>query len=334
MFAICYACDNNYVPQVSVSIKSLLINNSSIETEIFIFADNISYKNKELLSKLAEGYSTVITFIDTSSIIKEIKETGLISNVDNASLSTFVRLFIQDYIPSKYDKVLYIDADTMIVGSISELIAIESNRPVSAVIDIMPRYYKNIIGLNDCYYFNCGILLINMCLWREKACEQRILRHISNRYNKYLYADQDVINIVLNDEIDILPLKYNFFPFYGEIEYKNLISYIGSSDYYTEAEFLSAQTEPVIIHLVYSVFDRPWFEGNLNKYSNQWDEFIAQTDWKQYKKKKRKIFSRTKLLQFIYQVFGEKKVINIQSRRNVKIFNKAKLQYERDGMFK
>lgn len=47
MFAICYACDNNYVPQISVSIKSLLINNSSIETEIFIFADNISYKNKE-----------------------------------------------------------------------------------------------------------------------------------------------------------------------------------------------------------------------------------------------------------------------------------------------
>lgn len=61
---------------------------------------------------MAEGYSVAITFIDTSSIIKKIKETGLISNVDNASLSTFVILFIQDYIPSKYDKVLYIDADT------------------------------------------------------------------------------------------------------------------------------------------------------------------------------------------------------------------------------
>lgn len=334
MYAFCYACDNNYALQVGVSIESLLFNNNIDEAaRIYIFADNISVENKKKLRAIGEKYTTKIEFIDTKVMIEKIKHTGLVSNVDNKSLSTFVRLFVQDYIPEEYDILIYLDADTLIDGDIHELINFSSTKPVAAVLDIMPQYYKNIIGFNKFNYYNCGVLRINMKMWRCLQCESKIMNHIVDVYNKYLFADQDVINIVLKGEIDTLPLRFNSFPFYGEIPYEEIIRYIGDSKYYyTKEEFIEARLNPAIVHFVYSVVDRPWFKGNINKYSNEWKKYLSQTLWKKCILMERKFYSRTKIMQNIYKLLGSKSIIWLQIKRNKNIFKKAKKQYEKDGI--
>lgn len=334
MNAICYACDDNYALQVAVSLKSLCENgNLDNDDMVFILGDNLCERSIKYLQTVSEKSDRKLEFIDTQDVIEEIKNSGLISNVDNASLSTYVRLFIEKYIPAIYRNVLYIDADTIILKPINDMLQFEMDKTAYAVVDIMPEKYKSIINLTERYYFNCGILLIDMDKWRNNRCEQRILNHINSIYCKYLYADQDVINIVLKDEIGVLPLKYNVFPFYSELEYDCLCDYMGGGQYYySKDQYLAAQNSPVIVHLVYSVEDRPWFEGNLNKYNDVWWEYVRRTPWSDFISKKRKLYSRTKIMQYIYRVFGAKSVIRIQKQLNERAFSKAKSRYEMDGI--
>ncbi len=332
MYAICYACDNNYALQVGVSLLSLLkMNTLDCNAKIYVFIDNVQQENKDKLLKIAKDYHAILEFIDAQIIIEKIKKMDFVSNVDNASLSTFVRLFIKDYIPSAYKSVIYIDADTLIIDDIKELFEAEYDTPVTAAIDIMPTRYKKILKLDDSYYFNCGILHINLDRWKELKCEEKILEHIKYHYNKYLFADQDVINIVLKNHIGILPLKYNVFPFYGELDYKMLLKYIGTDNmYYSLKDYETAKQKPAIIHLVYSVVDRPWFNKNMNRYGKLWDAYVAQSPWKTIKKRSRKFYSKTRLLQIIYKAFGAKPVLLIQKIMNNKKFNTVHKQYIKD----
>lgn len=335
MFCICYACDNNYALQTGVSMISLFEKNPNLDAiDTFVFEDRVSTENKQRLKKIAESFNRNLYFISTEEIIFKIKQMDLTSNVDNGSLSTFSRLFFKNYIPKTYDTLIYIDADTMIMGEIDELISYKNDKPLAAVVDTMSSKYKGIIGhQKDEPYFNAGVLAINLRLWEKKNCEERILDHISNKYNKYLYADQDVINIVLKNEINVLPLAFNSFPFYSSLNYKSLIKFIDGGDYYSLNEYEEAGNSPKIIHFVYSVWDRPWFEGNLNIYSNIWDSYVAKTDWKVCKKRRRKIFSRTRILQLIYKLFGSKAVLCTMHRRNIRKFKKIKKEYRKAGLY-
>lgn len=336
MLCITYACDDNYALQTAVSIESLYENNESVEgLDTYVFDDGITEGNKARLDYIAKKYHRKIFFIDSMKIIEEIRKIGCISNVDNSSLSTYVRIFFRDYIDeSKYDRMLYIDADTIITGSIGELESIEMNKTIAAVIDLMPQEYKEIIGLGDSCYYNCGVLLFNLKSWKEGAYQEKLANHLNNIYHDYLYADQDLINIVLKGQIMTLPLKYNYFPFYGELDEKYVKLIMGDRNrYYDINERMNLTKENIsIIHLVYSVLDRPWFEKNLNPYNELWDEYVKKTGWEKPIKKKRKPYSRTRILQMLYKMGLINTVIAYQTARNHKAIKSAAKRYRQIGV--
>lgn len=241
MFCVCYASDDNYALQTAVSIISLYENNRDMESiDTYVFDDGIKEVHKRYLKNIGDTYKRNIMFIDSKSIIDTVQRIGCVSNVDNASLSTYVRIYFQEYIGKEYDRLLYIDADTIITGSIIELTKRLMCKPVAAVIDIMSQEYKKIIKMEKNYYYNCGVLLIDVAQWKQEKCQDRISNHLLNFYHDYLYADQDLLNIVLKDEIETLSMKYNYFPFYGDLEEKYLCKFLGGNKmYYTEQERLA-----------------------------------------------------------------------------------------------
>ena len=333
MFCVCYTCDNNYALQVGVAIYSLYDNNKELpQFDTFVFSDGISEENKGRLQEIANAFQRNLIFIESTHIIEFIKKQGISASVDDGALSTYVRLFLGNYIDDKYDRIVYIDADTLVLNSIRDLTEMEVGNPAAAVIDIMPYDYRKLIGFEDSHYFNCGVLVIDTKRWREENYDQQLLKMIEDSPNRFMFGDQDVFNLVLKDKITVLPIKYNLFPYYGRVKYSTIRTFVGKkAKYYSKSEFEEERKTPCVIHMVYSVADRPWIKGNINEYSERWVEYVGKTPWKTFRYKTRKFYSRTRVMQFIYKIFGEKAEIRIEVLRNRRKFAKARKKMESYG---
>ncbi len=314
MFCVCYACDDHYAAQLGASMYSLFENNRDLETlDIFLFSNGIGPEDLARLRLLSDRYGRRLKIVDIREITQRLESSGVHSHVENWSLSTWVRAYIPDYISPEYTSALYLDADTLIVGSIMELSRMRPAAALSGVIDIIPQTYKERIGVKGSY-INGGVLLFDLRQWKEHSCREKLLGYLKHGTDKYLYDDQDIINAALQGNIAALAPEFNHYPFYGDLRYSTFLMLLGRGNaYYSKEEYKEAAENPVIIHLVYSVLDRPWYKNNLNPYSGLWKKCVEEAGWKDLPLQKRNYTSKEKLKRIVYRLLGSGAVAVLES---------------------
>lgn len=297
---ICLATDDNYVQLASVAIASLIESQDMAQIELFILDSGISYINKKKLFDQCKGHITV-QFIDVKSDLEKLVNLGVNTQGTFNSYAAYSRFYIVNYLPDYVDKLLYIDCDTCVTSSLQDLFNIDMKQNwLGAVIDILPDFHKLEIGFDQKdYYFNSGVLLFNINLWRENKIVEQIENHLMTHKSKYSFHDQDIINIVCKDKI--LPLHPKYMVFYPEYTWGldgiMILSDLNKNSYYSAEEILSAANEPCIIHYVECVYGRPWYIGCRYKYFSYWYDALKKSpyalDFKYQEKKssiKHKIF--------------------------------------------
>ena len=117
--AVCYASDENYAPYMTVSIYSLMCNaDKSRQYEIIILHRELSEQSKDKLLRIAEKFPNfTVRFADMSAVHDSVKDR--ISSYITAA--TNYRLFLLGEDFKEYDRMVYIDSDTIVEGDISEL---------------------------------------------------------------------------------------------------------------------------------------------------------------------------------------------------------------------
>ena len=180
---IFYACDDNFVKYTIVSLKSLILNaNKNYQYKVYILITNIS-KEMELLVKELENDYVNIEFVNVISYLKEINKTLPIR--DYYSKTTYYRLFIAEMF-KQYDKVIYIDSDTIVLNDISKLYNHNlKNNFVGACheqamlqTEVFGNYVEQVLGISRNNYFNAGLLLINCKQFRENHILLKYLQHL------------------------------------------------------------------------------------------------------------------------------------------------------------
>ena len=114
---VMYTCDNNYVWLMGISMISLFESNRDIANlKVYLIGNEISQSNKDKLSDIANKYDREIEIIDTP-------ELNIPSSLTSSRWpsSAFTRLFAGKILSQKVKKILYLDCDTIISGSISDL---------------------------------------------------------------------------------------------------------------------------------------------------------------------------------------------------------------------
>ena len=115
---IFFAADKKYIPFLSVSLDSLKENASkSYRYEIYILNTDIDEKEAEPVKKF-EDEKFGVHFIDVSERLEEVKNSLQLR--DYYTGATYYRIFIANMFP-EYEKALYIDSDTIVLGDVSEL---------------------------------------------------------------------------------------------------------------------------------------------------------------------------------------------------------------------
>lgn len=297
---VLYQSDNNYAVVTGVSIVSLFENNQDIdELTVHLIDGGITEGNLKNIKSIAERYDRVLNIIDGKAIEKRLAELGC--RPYKGSYVTYYKLLAYNIIKTKSGRILMLDGDILVLQSLRELciLPLDGYIMAEAIDPYMPDYLKKRIGVGDRPYYSAGVMLINQKEWKRQKCEERIVDHWKNVKNDYLFADQDITNILFGDYIKELHIKYNFYSKNFMIHpYERLLMKI-KKDMLEDVKKGGA----VCVHCIDESWrSRPWFKGNAHTMNKEWDRYLGRTAWKGWTKLDTRLNLYHKMDKIFYKV--------------------------------
>lgn len=272
---ITYATSNEYVKYAGISMTSLLENNKEIgEIVIYYIGDDISKENKQILNNLVHKYRRKIVFMEFRDLSSEI------GDLKRMSRTTYGKLFLSNFI--KEDKIIHIDSDTMILGSLYELGEMNMGNYLAAgVLDCVNDYNRIAAGLdlND-NYINGGVVVFNLKKWREEGLEEKVRDICKISRGKLPNFDQGILNYICRGRLLILNPEYNLLPQMLSFNKKKIERLYQLNHYYTEGQIKEAKLKPIIIHFVTHVYGRPWQKRCIHPYKQSYINYWKKSPWK------------------------------------------------------
>ncbi len=254
MITIVYACDNSYVRQTLISMVSVVMHNQNVK--FYLIADRLSTLNKELISSIMQKYEIAICYLDVDSVLPELD----LDEADRHPRTIYTKLFLSEAILE--DRVLYLDSDTVVKESLESLF----NRKMDCelVAGVMMPYsskIKNRVFAQQGQPYICdGIVLINMQLWRKERISDICKQFISEHRGKPPMLSEGTLNHVCQGKIGILEPKYNLMPSMIMYSMKQMIQLFKADCYYQNEDAMQhAKSNPVVIHFMKELYNRPWF---------------------------------------------------------------------------
>lgn len=275
---ILYTVNDKFVPQIGAGICSVCENNKSEEDiHFYVLSIGITESNKTNLTSLVQRYKREIFIIEIEDI-----DAYLDFDFDTLGWSPVIlaRLFMGRILPTDVDKILYMDGDTIVRGSLSELWNMDLGQKIlgMSIEPTVDKERKKALGLEDYYYHNSGVLLVDLNKWRQEKAEEAVIEFYREKKGNLFAADQDAINGGLRGKICAILPKYNFCNIYYQYPYKFLCKLISPMQYFSRAQFEASVKDPVIIH--YLGEERPWRRGNTHKYKEDYRKYLNMTCWR------------------------------------------------------
>ncbi|OCG36236.1 MULTISPECIES: glycosyltransferase family 8 protein [unclassified Gilliamella] len=269
---IAYCTDSNYLEHVSVSIQSIILNNLNEKLQFHVFLYNAK---KDDIERLKETSKSIVTY--------EIKQTDLDRyrhkfTTNHINKSTFIRLMVPRLLSDNVEKLLYLDADVLCFSNISAISDIYIDNFVCAVgldsIKEETNANSSRLKLTSNDYFNAGVLYINIPNWIKLNIEEKT-NEILFKNNSLKYADQDALNITLQNHIKIIDSKWNYLFtwmteqqkeefFYNKENLPYFVHFTGPRKMWYEEHNGLAQD----LYNFYKHFT-PWANNSLKSYKNK-----------------------------------------------------------------
>ncbi len=274
---ILYQSSTSYAIPAAVSVCSLFENNKDITLLQVWFVDaGLTGQDRMYLKKLAARYGRNIEFLTNESVDEMLSEAGV--ELWSGSYATFYKLFIWNRF-QETDRVLYIDADTLVLGSLESMCNFEmENYACAMAASAMTGTVKDFLGVED--YFNAGVILFNLDYWKKNHTDKDFLEVVkSERCSRYtVVGDESLINYVLKGKIKKLPLKYNFESSWWLWGWnRKLDNRLGWNAahrcYYSDHEIANAKDRPCIAHYVDLTTGRPWDVKNDNLFREEFEQY-------------------------------------------------------------
>lgn len=284
MFVIYHSSDS-FASVTGVSMLSLFENNKDIsDIRVLYIGKGLSSENKEKLIQIASDYQRSIEFMEMPNWSERL-------NVDlQSSKKTWLgfgynRLFLTEILPDEIERVLYLDSDTVIEGSLRTLWNTEMEEYyLAGVDDCLSKNYRRLVGLKkNGTYINSGMLLINLKKWREDCVIDRFINIIREKNGYFVFNEQTILNSVFEEKIKILPQKYNVNSLVFLFEYHELMRLRRPYKFsYSEEEYYDAKENPVITHYTgnFLVRRRPWVLESDHPHVKEFLNYRNMTPWR------------------------------------------------------
>lgn len=298
---ICFISDDNFASKLGVCLMSLFDFNDGNKITIHLINSGISEKNILLLKKLCQSAGSELVIYNPTSIIQKLKSLEFTAPVENNSIATLVRLFLPYIIPDSVHEIIYMDCDLLIRSDITSLYKAQFLEAAAGVIDANYDFYFKLRENYDyTRYINAGMLVINLPKYKERIRPDDVISILNT--HPY-FADQDVINTLLKDDITILPPKYNATVKYRLADPKHLRNWVHwkKNVVYTNFELQEAHQTPSIIHFTASLLGRPWEKSCIDPSTKLWRDYYDRSLWKDEPLQNKELSGSNRLGRLIYK---------------------------------
>ena len=243
--AIVLIADQAYTEQLTVTMKSIMYHNKSVDFYIInqgIMPDWFRKMRRIVRNLGGELYN--IPF-DIGLISAEWRTQNHISQI------AYAKYFIPRLIDR--ERVLYLDTDVIVNGSLTSFFLTDlKGFPVAAVRDVDGS-------------FNTGVMLIDNLQWKDLSVSDQCLELSEDKKSEHwelehFNGDQTILNSVFQDNWLELDKRFNVQVGYDLVAFYN---------HWTE--HFNLEDEPLVIH--YTTNRKPWNSSVSYRFREKWWEF-------------------------------------------------------------
>lgn len=257
---IVLAADAAYAMPLATTLRSLTENNESAwPLNIHVIHDRFDDAlMAKLISSLPSGSVTIGWHQANPQHFA--KDYAVLPHI---SKMTYARLLLPSLLSDVRGKVLYLDSDTLVLGTLEALWNTDlAGQVLGAVRDPLDSKIKaGVPGLEGAplveRYFNAGILLIDLCRWRKEQISEHAIDYL-DRHPNSPFSDQDALNWACEGLWSELAEKWNF-----QCQPEDDIA------------SLPIASRPTIVHFVTGL--KPWKPYSLSRSAGLYETYRSRT---------------------------------------------------------
>jgi lipopolysaccharide biosynthesis glycosyltransferase len=216
---ILVSVNRRYEAPLRALLHSLYCNHSQCGITVHLLHSELTEEGITAFTGIAQKYGGSLVPYRVSEAHRKMSGTSKIFPPE-----IFYRLLAAEYIPESVRRVLYLDSDIIVNGSLESLFNISltdggkrylfaaATDPNNFTVDSVFRKQK--LGLPlDVEYVNSGVLLMDLALMRELGTTAEIIKQIPHYGETVELPDQDLLNVLFHrDILHVDPYMYNYFP--------------------------------------------------------------------------------------------------------------------------
>lgn len=216
---VAIAINSKYVRYAYVMLSSLFLNNKGSDICVYILHGESLGNGRETLEELSEKYEQKVIFIKINA---DMFSNRLPLNSPNWTIEVYYRLMLPDILPDVVDRILYLDVDIIINGSLEELYKIDFEEKLfcacmdisakNGMTDIQNRLFVNLLNQEGFTYCNAGMMLWNIEKMRGKVGFHNYMQLAEKLDFQIAAQDQDLLNYMHWNHIKLVnEEQYNLF---------------------------------------------------------------------------------------------------------------------------
>jgi lipopolysaccharide biosynthesis glycosyltransferase len=259
--------DENYALLSHAMVRSLSVNNPELLVHLHVLARDVKAKSRARFHQIIATMPNILIYW----IPQDTAHPNYATPLDHVPVTCMDRLTIGE-IEFPTTKVIYLDVDILVLGSILPLLSLNTGRlGISAKSSLRPVVKKWLMRQDDwdtgekhLQYnhqksFNAGVFVADVAT----LAENNFNGVINSLCTKYSYNDQIILNLYSKGQYTEMPAQYNVFS--GQ-----------DDDRFTLASNLPNSI--IVIHFAGS--NKPWLSTYNGKgvYKELWDHYSKATD--------------------------------------------------------
>jgi lipopolysaccharide biosynthesis glycosyltransferase len=265
---VVFGSDKGYIAHLAVALCSLFDNNPDLALNVYILNSDIDPPSWKKIQSIADRYDQKL--IDLKVSEKDLE--GLVTTW-HFTLATYYRLFIPEKL--SVDRVLYLDVDIVVNGSIRELYRTDlGDSFLAAVREPDFDRHEQLEMSKQANYFNAGVMVINLDKWREERLKESVIAMVKRKPEAMVFSDQCGINSVVNGRWTEVDPKFNLVHFYAREDLSNF------KGMFPDNVLDDARRHPVIIH--FSGASKPWHFHRKHPFRHLYWKYRRKTPFTRY----------------------------------------------------
>jgi lipopolysaccharide biosynthesis glycosyltransferase len=275
MIHIACAADARYVAHVATAVRSVAATHPGAAIEVhFLHASDLDPALVRGLQSMSGDGLQIRCHEIAPGAVAGLPAWGRIP------ATMWYRILLPELLPD-VARVLYLDADVLVVDSIAELWGLElEGAYLGAVTNVPERHrlgHAADLGLEGPErYFNSGVLLLNLELMRRDGATAALRACARQNLDRLLWPDQDALNLVLGERrVDLHP-RWNLM--------NSIRGFRWSADLLGATAVEEAIRRPAIVHFEGPAQNKPWHVLCDHPHRVVYERHRRETPWPDYRR--------------------------------------------------